>query len=210
MSFETLHVQKIYDIIADEFDNTRYRPWTCVESFIDDIPPYSLIGDIGCGNGKNMLYRKDLINVGCDFSKNLVNICLRKKLNVIYGNILNIPYKNNIFDYTICIAVIHHLSKEKYRKQAIKELLRVTKPNGKILILVWALEQLPTSKRKFKKQENMIKWKGKSNKNIEYRYYYVFKKNELESLIDKKYKVESFYEMGNWGVIIHKNSSDDL
>ena len=138
MSIEDLNVKDVYNKIANEFNNTRYRPWTCVENFLDNIPKNSIIGDIGCGNGKNMLYRKDCTNIGCDFSENLVKICLEKNLNVISGDILNIPFKDNTFDYTICIAVIHHLSTNEKRKNAISELLRVTKPNGKILILVWA------------------------------------------------------------------------
>ena len=203
MSIEDIHVKDVYDKIANEFDNTRYRPWTCVESFLNGIPTKSLIGDIGCGNGKNMLYRNDLVNYGCDFSKNLVNICLKKNLNVVYGNILDIPFETDTFDYTMCIAVIHHLSTVENRKKAIEELIRVTKTGGKILILVWALEQPEDSKRKFIKQENMVKWKGKTGDTIADRYYYVFKENELESLIDDKYHIEkSFYELGNWGVII--------
>ena len=37
--------------------------------------------DVGCGNGKNMLYRKDCTNIGCDFSTGLVNICQKKILS---------------------------------------------------------------------------------------------------------------------------------
>ena len=203
MSIEDIHVKNVYNIIASEFDNTRYRPWTCVESFLDNIPKGSTIGDIGCGNGKNMLYRKDCLNYGCDFSEGLVNICLEKKLNVVCGDILNIPFKDNTFDYTICIAVIHHLSTEEKRKNAIKELQRVTKKGGKILVLVWALEQEKDSKRKFSKQDNFVDWKDKKKVILGKRYYYVFKQNELESLIEDKDNIEnSFYEKGNWGMVI--------
>ena len=62
------------------------RPWTCVEKIPRWRPENSKIGDIGCGNGKNMLYRDDCINLGCDFSENLVKLCNQKSLNVIYGN----------------------------------------------------------------------------------------------------------------------------
>ena len=207
MSIEIINVQNVYDKIASEFDNTRYRPWSCVESFLDNVPSNSTIGDIGCGNGKNMLYRKDCTNLGCDFSNNLVSICLKKNLNVISGDILNIPYKDNTFDYTICIAVIHHLSTTEKRKKAISELLRVTKPNGKILILVWALEQEPDSRRKFTEQDNMVDWKDKKGNLLGKRYYYVFKQNELDSLIhNKNMIVESFYEKGNWGVVLKKSN----
>ena len=151
-----------------------------------------------------MLYRKDCTNIGCDFSENLVKICLEKNLNVISGDILNIPFKDNTFDYTICIAVIHHLSTNEKRKKAISELLRVTKPNGKILILVWALEQEPDSRRKFTEQDNMVNWKDKKGNLLGKRYYYVFKQGEIESLIPDNMIVESFYEKGNWGVVLKK------
>lgn len=205
MSIEEINVKQIYDKIANEFDNTRYRPWTCVENFLDSIPPNSNIGDIGCGNGKNMLYRKDCNNYGCDFSESLVKICLKKNLNVVIGDVLSIPYNDNIFDNTICIAVLHHLSTTEKRKKAIQELIRVTKGGGKILILVWALEQESDSRRKFVKQENMVDWKDKKGNLLGKRYYYVFKKNELESLIDDNIMIEkSFYERGNWGLILKK------
>ena len=127
-------VKQTYEDIAIEFSNTRYNIWNCVKKFLDKIEKKSIIGDIGCGNGKNMNYRKDCINIGCDFSTNLVKLCNNKNLNVIIGNILNIPFNDNIFDYTLCIAVIHHLSSKTKRIKAINELLRVTKKGGKILI----------------------------------------------------------------------------
>ncbi len=203
MSIETIYVKNVYDTIATHFDNTRYRPWTCVENFLDTVPQGSSIGDIGCGNGKNMLYKKDCLNYGCDFSNQLVNICVKKNLNVIYGDVLNIPYRTESFDYTICIAVIHHLSTVEKRVKAIKELQRVTKKGGKILILVWAFEQEDNSKRHFKRQDNFVDWKDKQQNLLGKRYYYVFKKNELESLVDKKKIEKSFYEKGNWGIIIN-------
>ena len=41
----------------------------------------------------------------------------------------------------ICIAVIHHLSTVSRRLAALKELTRIVRPGGRILISVWALEQ---------------------------------------------------------------------
>ena len=202
MSIEEIYVKDVYNSIASSFDNTRYRPWTCVEEFLDTIPKDSIIGDIGCGNGKNMLYKDDCLNYGCDFSESLVNICLQKGLNVICGDILNIPYKTESFDYTICIAVIHHLSTVEKRKKAIEELERVTKKGGKILVLVWAFEQEDDSRRKFTIQDNFVDWRDKQQNLLGKRYYYVFQKNELESLVDEQKIEKSFYEKGNWGILI--------
>lgn len=199
-------IKDTYDSISASFSNTRYNIWRCVKEFLDNIETKSLIADIGCGNGKNMLYRKDCFNLGCDLSDNLVKICQKKNLNVILGNILNIPYNNGIFNNVLCVAVIHHLDSVKKRKRAIDELIRITKPGGKIFILVWAFEQENSSKKKFNKQDNLIDWKDNKGNILGKRYYYVLKKNELESLIPKNVKIiKSFYEKGNWGVIINKN-----
>ena len=51
MDIEKIFVQDVYDRIADEFSNSRYRPWICVEDFLDSIPENAKIADIGCGNG---------------------------------------------------------------------------------------------------------------------------------------------------------------
>ena len=205
MSIEEKNVKSIYNKIAKEFSDTRYRPWSCVESFLDKIQSGCKLGDIGCGNGKNMKYRKDCENFGCDFSEELVSICKSDGLNVIYGDVLDIPFETDSFHYTICIAVIHHLSTVEKRKKAINEIMRVTKKGGKALILVWALEQPEKSRRKFTKQDNMVSWKDKRGNLLGERYYYVFKKDELESLVDKEFTIsKSFYELGNWGIILEK------
>ena len=205
MSIEEINVKYVYDKIAKEFSETRYRPWSCVEEFLNGVKKNSKIGDIGCGNGKNMTYRRDCEHYGCDFSKGLVDICKSKGLNTIYGDILDIPYENDIFDYTLCIAVIHHLSTVEKRRKAIQEIMRVTKKGGKALILVWAFEQPENSRRKFTKQDNMVSWKDKKGNLMGERYYYVFKKDELEGLVDDSFTIsKSFYELGNWGVILEK------
>ena len=206
MSIEERHVKDVYNKIAKEFSDSRYRPWTCVENFLDNVEVGSKIGDIGCGNGKNMKYRVDCDNYGCDFSDELVNICVNDKLDVVYGDVLSIPFKDGLFNYTICIAVIHHLSTIEKRRKAIDEVVRVTKKGGKILLLVWALEQPDDARRKFVEQDNMVSWKDKKGNLMGERYYYVFKKDELENLIsDSVTIVESFYEQGNWGVILEKH-----
>ena len=52
-----------------------------------------------------------------------------------------IDFRSSSFDACISIAVIHHLSTTERRANAIKELVRIVKPHGYILIYVWALEQ---------------------------------------------------------------------
>ena len=70
---------------------------------------------------------------------------------------------------------------------------------------MWAFEQEKDSKRKFSEQENFVDWKDKNQNLLGKRYYYVFKENEVETLLPENTTIiESFYEQGNWGVIIEK------
>lgn len=54
---------------------------------------------------------------------------------------LSLPYKSNIFDFCISIAVIHHFSTSERRGDAVKELVRVLRVGGQGLVFVWALSQ---------------------------------------------------------------------
>jgi tRNA (uracil-5-)-methyltransferase TRM9 len=49
--------------------------------------------------------------------------------------------RNNILDFAISIAVVHHFSTPDRRREAINEILRTVKEGGEVMIYVWALEQ---------------------------------------------------------------------
>ena len=199
---EQNYVVDFYNNNSKSFDSTRYLPWPIVKSFVESVRKDSTICDVGCGNGKNQ-FRKDIKWTSCDNSVEMCKIVNDAQL----CDCTSLPYKNEDFDHAICIAVIHHLSTETKRKLAINELIRITKPGGKILILVWALEQESDSRRKFVEQENFVDWRDKSKRLLGKRYYYVFRKDELEELIinDPRVKIiKSFYEKGNHGVILEK------
>jgi alkylated DNA repair protein alkB family protein 8 len=57
------HVHKVYNEIAHNFSDTRYKPWPRVVDFLRSFPSSSLILDIGCGNGKYLNTRHDLMMV---------------------------------------------------------------------------------------------------------------------------------------------------
>ena len=132
---------------------------------------------------------------------------------------MDIPFRDSYFDNTICIAVIHHLRERNERIQAIRELMRVTRPGGKILISVWALRQDEDSKRKFASNDVMVPFKmrggggegdgGGGDSGYE-RFYHVYSDGELEedlsSISNKEFCVERiFYEKGNWYAILIKD-----
>ncbi len=212
MSLNT-DVKTTYNTIADEFSRTRYTIWDAVKVFLDDIKPNTVLADIGCGNGKNMLYIKDITNIGMDICENFVKICREERnLSVTHGSILNVPFDSNIADNTICIAVIHHLKTIEERILAISELIRITKPGGHIMIYVWCFEQDPKSKRQFKTQDEMVPFKNRDGDVLSYRFYHLYLDGELEKEINMvkesnqyNFKIkEMFKDRNNYVAIVEK------
>ena len=204
--FEKESLMDIYNSISGHFNNTRHFIWPSVKQFLDTIPKYSIVADIGCGNGKNMTYlNNDHIFIGTDFSIELLKICNEKQLETVVANNCTLPYKDNSFDSAISIAVIHHLSTPELRQLAINEIIRITNPKGLIMIQVWAFER--DYNTKYEIQDAMIPWKTKDNK-IYNRYYYLFKENELNNMVkNSKYNVEiiqSYKERDNYIIILTK------
>lgn len=54
---------------------------------------------------------------------------------------LHLPFRDETFDAVLSVAVIHHFATTDRRVAAIKELTRVMRIGGKVLITVWAMEQ---------------------------------------------------------------------
>jgi SAM-dependent methyltransferase len=153
-----------------------------------------------------------------DNSPQLVDICREKNLDVHLGSILAIPFASNSFDYTLCIAVIHHLSTADRRMSAINELIRITKPGGQILITVWSSEAQKGGCYRLKRlsesqpvmtlqQDRLVEWVGYSGQTCQ-RYYHFFIHKELDTLCETFSEIEivrSYEEYGNYCVILRKN-----
>lgn len=203
-----LSIEQVYNKISNQFDRTRIRIWGSVKNFLTSIPAQSSILEIGCGNGKNMLFRDDLDFHGIDLSEKQVEICKKKNLNVNVANMTSLPFNENQFDYAICIATYHHLDNDIDRKKSLDEMYRILKKNGRILLTVWAIEQDLDSHVSFKNRDEMVPWKNKEDGNTYYRYYHVYGKNDLEEEIKRLYprfKIEVIdFELGNWYVILSK------
>ena len=134
-----MNVEETYNTIAKDFNKTRYKIWRCVLQFITGLESNTKLLEVGCGNGKNMLYRNDIDSYGIDISEEQVEICRAKGLKVEKANMTRLPYGSNEFDNIICIATYHHLDNPNDRRTALLEMYRILKPNGKILLTVWAM-----------------------------------------------------------------------
>jgi ubiquinone/menaquinone biosynthesis C-methylase UbiE len=202
-----LSVKEVYNKIAPHFDVSRQRVWGSVKQFMNSLPPASNVLDLGCGNGKNMLYRKDLNMTGIDNASAQVEICLKKNLHALEADVTSLPFAENMFDYMISVATYHHLDNDVDRKLALQEMYRCLKPGGRALMVVWALEQHEGSTFHFTKPDELVPWTTKSG-TIYMRYYHIYEKGALEEEIRRlcpDFRILSQgWELGNWHVILEK------
>ncbi|KAH9946058.1 S-adenosyl-L-methionine-dependent methyltransferase [Epithele typhae] len=154
-TYEDTHVHAVYDEIAPHFSFTRYKPWPIIAAFMSSLPTGWVGVDLGTGNGKYLPLPSDRPNgvwtVGFDRSLNLLKIAKRAgdgEREVVWGDVLDHPWRTGAFDYAISIATIHHLATPYRRKVAVQRLLQSISPaHGRALIYVWAIEQDQLSKR---------------------------------------------------------------
>ncbi|CAG8488355.1 1937_t:CDS:2 [Scutellospora calospora] len=218
---EQKFVHDVYQAIAPHFSQTRYKPWPVVEEFLKNLDVGSIGADIGCGNGKYLGINKDVYMIGLDRSSNLIEISVSKKHEGIVCDALSLPYRNECFDFAISIAVIHHFTTFERRLAAIKELFRIVRQGSYVLVYVWALEQGNEARRKFDKeiQDVFVPWVIPTDKNdqdkkkVTYnRYYHLFKKGELDELIESTgiaQIVKTDYDKDNWYVIARKEGCEN-
>jgi len=63
---ENVHVHKVYETIAEHFDDTRQTPWPKVKEFLlQDVEQGGLVLDAGCGNGKYFDINLNTFHVSC-------------------------------------------------------------------------------------------------------------------------------------------------
>ena len=182
-----------YNLIAEQFSNTRQRPWPEIEFLFKDISGNDKILDIGCGNGRFFPFFRGKY-LGIDNSERLLELARKKfpKANFQKADALNLPFNNESFDKIYSIAVLHHIPSKELRLRFLREAKRVLKPNGFLILTVWKLankkelhsfikftilKALKLTKLDFK--DILEPWGKKI-----LRYYHWFSKKELKGLAE--------------------------
>ena len=110
------------------------------------LKPGSLILDAGCGSGRHLRALAKLPNlkiIGIDRNQADLNVALASLKNmsdalsdnyqVACADINKLPFETVFFDCVICSEVLEHIPQHE---EALKELMRVLKPQGSLVISV--------------------------------------------------------------------------
>ena len=101
--------------------------------------------DVGCGTGRHLArFHADNELYGIDGSDEMLVIAQKTnpKANLKRALAEELPFDSNTFDFVYSIRVLQHL---RNQEQAIREMIRVTKPGGKIIVVnynSWSLLNL--------------------------------------------------------------------
>jgi SAM-dependent methyltransferase len=178
--------------------------------------------------------------MGCDRSLRLLQVSRDVTFDTFCCDAVKLPFRDGIFDAAICIAVLHHLASLDRRVAVIRELLRIVRPGGRIMVQAWAMEQEQGSKRDFTEQDVMVPWRlqkryadggGEDGKGVideetlpkhvveerglltYQRYCHVYRKGELDDLcrsIPGCRIVDQGYDRSNWFVELERVTDERL
>ena len=134
-------VEKGYDKIADWYYQDRLKTrgtLRFLKKIKKDLPKEGKVLDIGCGVGYPVAkhFDKEGYSVtGIDISSKMLKIAKEKIPNAKFlkKDMLEMKFPDNSFDIVISILSILHISK-KYHKKLFKNIYRILKPNGRIII----------------------------------------------------------------------------
>lgn len=199
-------VPDVYDQIADHFSLTRNELWNELEAFRGRVLPKQKVLDAGCGNGRLMKLFEgiDCQYVGVDNSAKLLAKAQQASSgfaslhpSFVEGSLLSLPFPDNSFDHVFCIAAFHHIPSKKFQLQGAKELYRVLRPGGSLVMTNWDLRhQWRYVAQQLRLRFTMpklffgsaffdffIPWTR--GQQTFYRYYRAFSQKELEGILSK-------------------------
>lgn len=217
-------VKKTYDHIAGEFHNSRKHMVNDLNFLKPHLKAGQIIADIGCGNGRvvNFIETENVdkkVYTGIDNSEKLIEIAKKEHpdCNFLEGDFINLPLKNESTDLIISIRAFHHLTSKKLRLQALEEMKRVLKKEGKAIITVWNLWHLKNwnlllkafarsiyTFGSYSPKDTLVPWGQKIR-----RYYHAFTTYELQKLVDKAdFRIIEVYGVSKGEKVTIKKSDD--
>lgn len=92
---------------------------------------------LGCGLGRFLrgyVERKAKIVVGLDINRNNLKQCKKMMVDLVRGDVENLPFRDEIFDLVDCEAVMEHVPKPT---TALKEIARILSRKNGFSFITW-------------------------------------------------------------------------
>lgn len=100
------------------------------------LPHYSKVIEVGCGTGQTLeVLSRHHTTIGFDISPTALSLAKHNCHYRVQGDIFSIPFKDNSFDLVYNSGVIEHFPNPT-NIAAVKEMARITKPGGTLVIIV--------------------------------------------------------------------------
>ena len=138
-------VVESYEAIAGEFDQSRTRPWPEFEGFSPFVHSGDKILDLGCGNGRlfEILKSKPVDYLGVDNNSALIEKARLRFPEAEFQlcDMVDLELPDHCFDVVFSVAAFHHIPGPALRAKALRQIHRVLKDNGILILTVWNLFQ---------------------------------------------------------------------
>lgn len=129
-------VAQRYDLLNDALSLGLDRRWRKVVARAVGAGPDQVVLDLAAGTGTSS---RTLISAGgrcvaCDFSFGMLSVGARRpaaRLGFVAGDALDLPFRDAAFD---AVTISFGLRNVADTGQALRELLRVTRPGGRLVI----------------------------------------------------------------------------
>lgn len=186
-----------FNQIAAEYHSRRHSPWTECITPLTELRRNSVILDIGAGTGRQTIAitREEFNVVAVDFAVNMLkqlskrasNLNLDSRISAVASDIVALPFRVGAFDGIEIVAALHHVPSRRLRASVVREINRVTKVGGQVVVSVWFRGQRgfyrPLITSAFFTLLRRSEWGDVSVPWGELpRFYHLFSKRELRSL----------------------------
>ena len=197
-------VRRAFDLLAEDYARLRSSGFEETAKLVLGRK-FAAICDAGSGPatyGRLFAGACHMV-VELDLSEKMVRVGRRKLLNEgidwkahsIVCDVTSLPLRNDLFDLTASIAVLHHLTLELARR-CLLEFLRITAPRRMILLSAWLPEAMDQAHVEQVQGEMSLIW-WKTQRGAVARYYRKWQPSELRDLCEScGYQYSNTYVSG--------------
>ncbi len=133
-----------YDVVNDVLSMGQTRRWRKVVVEAMDVLPGQRVLDLAAGTGTSSEPYADagIDVIACDFSLGMLKVGKRRRpdIDFIAGDATRLPFADNTFDASTISFGLRNVNEPK---KALAEMLRVTKPGGKLVIAEFSQPVVP-------------------------------------------------------------------